>query len=113
LAFTRNVIVPSPWPSLPDRISIHDAAVDDDHAHSRATLTVTSPEPPDEPKLDDAFVIDGWHRLAVGPVTLVTALLPQDTAMVAPAANSRALARLFTAEPNTSRAPATRDNRDG
>lgn len=109
-AFTRNVILPSPCPSFPDRISIHAAVVDEDHAHSRATATVSSPEPPDELKLDAELVIEGWQRFAVGPVTLVTALLPQETAVIAAITNSRALARLFTCKRNTSRAPATIEN---
>ena len=105
-AFTRNVILPSPCPSLPDRISIHGAAVDDDQAHSRATVTANSPAPPDELKFEDEFVIEAWQRLAVGPVTLVTALLPQETAVMVASTNSRALARQFTCKGNTSRAPA-------
>lgn len=94
-ALTLTVMTPSPWPSLPERISIHAADVDDDHAHSRATDTCTSPVPPVEPKLDDGFVIEIWQRAAVGPVTLVTALLPQAAAAVV-MSNRRARARMFT-----------------
>lgn len=105
-ALTRYAMVPSPCPSLPERISTHDAEAVDDQPHSRATATFSSPVPPDELKLFAELVMDSWHRVAVGPVVLVTALLPQAVANARPAANRRARTRLFTRELNTSHAPA-------
>jgi hypothetical protein len=69
-------MVPSPCPSPPDTISIQAAVVDDDQAHSRAPVTFISPVPPDELKLGTELVTVSWQRVAVGPLTLVTALLP-------------------------------------
>jgi hypothetical protein len=93
---------------LPDVISIQATGEDDDHAHSRAAVTFTSPVPPDGVKLDGEFAIESWQRLAVGPVTFVTAELPHpDDALVVMAANSRDRVKRFTAARNTSRAPAT------
>ena len=77
------------------------------HAHSRATVTFTSPVPPDGLKLDDGPEMATWHREAVGPVTLVTAELPHPTINDATAPYSRARARIFTVEPHSSCAPAT------
>ena len=74
--------------------------------HSRATETLTDPEPPVELKLGAEFVIVAWHRAAVGPVTLVTALLPHAASQPAHPAYRRARVRMFTGEANSSRAPA-------
>ena len=106
-AVTRYAIVPSPWPSLPDVISIQAACAVADHEHSRATVTFTSPVPPDELKLDDGVPIATWQRVADGPVTLVVAELPHAIEVDAIAAYSRARTRIFTMSSNTSRAPAT------
>jgi hypothetical protein len=103
---TRYAIVPSPCPSLPDVISIQLACGVADHAHSRATVTFTSPVPPDDLKLDDGAAIATWHRVAVGPVTFVTAELPHPAVIDATAPHSRAT-RIFTVERYSSGAPAT------
>jgi hypothetical protein len=92
---------------LPDVISIQLACAVADHPHSRATVTFTSPLPPDELKLDDELAIATWQRAAVGPVTFVTAELPHAIVIDAIARYSRARVRIFTHERHSSRAPAT------
>lgn len=109
-ALTRYAMVPSPCPSRPETISIHAVEVDDDQAHSRATVTFISPVPPAALKLGDELVIEAWQRVAVGPVTLVTALLPHP-AVAAAMANRRARVRRLTGDRNTSCGPATIERR--
>ena len=104
-ALTRYEMVPSPWPGCPERISIHVADDVADQLHSRATDTFTSPVPPAELKLGTVLVTDAWQRVAVGPVTVVTALLPQEAASAQETDKSRARTRTFTAEANTRLAP--------
>src|SRR5687767_14351778 len=104
-AFTRYAMVPSPCPVCPDSSSIHVADAVADQLHSRATVTFTSPVPPDELKLDAVLVMDGWQRTAVGPVVLVTALPPHAAASAQTAANRRARTRIATAQLNSRRAP--------
>lgn len=48
----RNVTVPSPCPSTLDVNVIHAAGVVARQAHSRATVIVTEPVPPDGLKAD-------------------------------------------------------------
>ena len=103
-------MVPSPCPSVAVVNSIQFAAVDEDQLHSRATVTVTWPVPPEGPKLCDGFVSETWQRVVDGAVTLVevVAELPQATAAIAAAIEkSRARTRPFTRLRNTSHAPAT------
>jgi hypothetical protein len=90
-------------------ISIQLACALADQEHSRATLTFTSPLPPDELKLDDELAIETWQRAAVGPVTLVTAELPHAAVIIIIAATTygRARERIFTRNHHTSCAPAT------
>ena len=104
-AFTRYAMVPSPCPVCPDTISTQAADTAADQLHSRATVTLTSPLPPAELKFGTVFAMDAWHRAAVGPVTLVTALLPHAVRPAATMANRRALARVVTREANTRCAP--------
>jgi hypothetical protein len=99
-------MVPSPCPVWPETISIHDADAAADQVHSRATVTFTSPVPPDELKLGTVLLMDAWQRVAVGPVTLVTALLPHATAATHTAANRRGRPWMVTGKPNTRCAPA-------
>ena len=105
-AFTRYAMAPSPWPLCPETISTHEADAVAVQLHSRATDTLTSPVPPDELNVGTELVTDAWHRVAVGPVTFVTALLPQAAVTEAEIANRRARTRKFTHETNTSLAPA-------
>lgn len=98
-------MVPSPWPGCPERISIQEADDAADQLHSRATDTFTSPVPPDELKLGTVLLTDAWHRVAVGPVVFVTALLPQEAAIAQETSKSRARTRTFTAGANTRPAP--------
>lgn len=91
----RNVTVPSPCPSWPPVIDIHEAVLVADHEHSRATLTATVPVPPAGPKFVDGTPRVAWQRVgAVGDVTLVSVVLPHAEAIrqaaAAPAANCRA-----------------------
>jgi hypothetical protein len=48
----RYLTVPSPCPSRPDVSSIHPALLEAVHVHSRPTVTVTSPVPPDGANVD-------------------------------------------------------------
>lgn len=109
-AATRYAIAPSPWPLAFPVIAIQLAVLDADHEHSRDTLTFTIPVPPAAPKLDDELLIDGAHRVAVGPVTFVTPELPQPIAIAIAAAstkNSRGWNVVFTATRLSSSGPAT------
>ena len=105
-AFTLYAMAPSPCPVCPETISTHDAEAAAVQLHSRATEILISPVPPDELKLGTELVMAAWQRVAVGPVTLVTALLPHPAISAAPIANRRGRTRVFTDEPNTSPAPA-------
>jgi len=58
---------------------IHAACDAADHEHSRATLTLIDPSPPETPKFDAEFVAVIWQCVAVGPVVFVTPLLPHAT----------------------------------
>jgi len=98
-------MVPSPWPLWPETSSIHEADAVAVQLHSRATDTVICPVPPDELNVGTLLVIVGWQRVAVGPVTFVTALLPHAATIAPHSENSRALTRRFTSEPKTSCAP--------
>src|SRR5687768_14617101 len=102
-------MVPSPCPVCPDTISTHAAETAADQLHSRATVTLTSPLPPAELKLGTVFVTAAWQRVPVGPVTLVTALLPHAVAQAATIANRRARTEEVTRETNTRCAPASVD----
>jgi endonuclease/exonuclease/phosphatase family metal-dependent hydrolase len=85
---TRYAIFPSPWPSLPEVISIQDDCALAVHAHSRAAPTLTVPVPPVALKLDVVLVMVTAHRVEEGPVTLetlVVAELPQPAAISAAA----------------------------
>src|SRR6188768_3990865 len=88
---------------------IQGASAAADQAHSRATLTAIVPVPPPAPKPGDELVADAWQRAAVGPVTEVTAELPQPAAAqaAANADNSRDRYGVFTAGRVSSRGPAT------
>jgi hypothetical protein len=86
---TRYVTLPSPWPSTPAVIATHGDWLLAVHPHSRATAIFTSPVPPPGPKLGDEFVIEGWQRVAVGPVTFVVAELPHAIAVSAARAEPR------------------------
>jgi hypothetical protein len=98
-------MVPSPWPLWPETSSIHEAEAVAVQLHSRATDTLICPVPPDELNVGTLLVIVAWQRVAVGPVTLVTALPPHAATSAAHSANRRALTRRFTSEPNTRCAP--------
>jgi len=91
LAATWYVTLPSPCPSFAGVNEIQLACAAAVHWHSRETAIVTVPSPPDAPKLADEFDAVSWHRVAVGPVVLVTPLLPHaiDTAAAVVTANSR------------------------
>lgn len=104
-ALTRYAMVPSPCPVWPETSSTHDADADADQVHSRSTVTLTSPVPPEELKLLAVFVSVAWHRVALGPVTFVTALLPHAAAIDAHTANSRGRTGMFTRNPDSSSAP--------
>jgi endonuclease/exonuclease/phosphatase family metal-dependent hydrolase len=86
---TRYAILPSPWPSLPEVISIQDDCALAVHAHSRAAPTLTVPGPPVALKLDVVLVMVIAQRgFEEGPVTLVTSVvaeLPQPAAITAAA----------------------------
>ena len=98
MAETRYATEPSPCPVPPPVIAIQLASLDAVHEHSRATVTDTVPEPPDGEKLAVEFAMDTWQRVAVGPVTFVTAELPQPLRIDAAAIrrNSRDLSLVFT-----------------
>jgi hypothetical protein len=111
LAATRNAMVPSPCPLLPEVMLIQDAPLAADHEQSRATLTASVPLPPAAAKLDGGFATDAWHRALEaleGAVALVTPELPHPIAASAVAvANSRARNRVFTVMHVSSLGPAT------
>ena len=104
-AFTLYVMVPSPWPDCPDTSSTHEADALADQLHSRATETLTEPAPPVELKLGAELVMVAWQRAAVGPVTLVTALLPHADSHAAHPAYTRARRRMVTDKANSRPAP--------
>ncbi len=91
--------MPAPWPLAADVRVIQAARLAAVHAHSRSTVMLTDPSPPETPKLDAEFVAVIWQRVAVGPVVFVTPLLPQAAANRAATAvaNSRGLLRVTPA----------------
>lgn len=108
LAATRYDTEPAPCPLAADVSWIQETGVLADHEHSRSIEMDRVPVPPEGPNVEDEFVTEAWHRVAVGPVTDVTAELPHRPAANAAARtmpNGRVRRCFFTAKQNSSRAP--------
>ena len=73
---TVNVNDASPWPLAGDT-RIQDASLVAVHEHSRAAPTVTDSCAPLAGTGDSGVATEVWQRTALGPVTSVTAVLPQ------------------------------------
>jgi hypothetical protein len=84
------VTLPSPCPLFAEVSAIQPVCAVAVHPHSRAALIETVPSPPETPKLEGELVAVIWQWVGVGPVVLVTPLLPHaaDIAAVV-TANSR------------------------
>jgi hypothetical protein len=91
-AAIRYAAEPSPWPLLPDVITIHETWLDAAHVQSRLVAIVSVPAPPEGGADSIEFVTVTWHFEPDGPAT-DTAEDVQDAASPAAISNVANAAR--------------------